>query len=71
VLPVLLTFMAGAAACNLALGERLPIPLIRPEFGKARTGTILGLILGVAVSTGWSFTAWLLVTPHPFGFNLD
>lgn len=70
VLPVLLTFMAGAAACNLALGERLPIPLIRPEFGKARTGTILGLILGVAVSTGWSFTAWLLVTPHPFGFNL-
>jgi ABC-2 type transport system permease protein len=67
-LPVLLVFMAGAAACNLALGEKLPIPLLRPEFGKARTGTILGLILGVFVSTVWSFAAWLLVTPHPFAF---
>jgi ABC-2 type transport system permease protein len=70
VLPVLLTFMAGAAFSNLALGEKLPIPLLRPEFGKARTGTILGLILGVSISTVWSFTAWLLVTPHPFGFSL-
>jgi len=67
-LPVLLAFMAGAAFSNLALGEKLPIPLLRPEFGKARTGTILGLILGVAVSSGWSFAAWLLVTPRPFGF---
>jgi hypothetical protein len=66
--PVMLIFMAGAAISNLALGEKQPIPLLRPEFGKARTGTILGLILGVAVSTAWSFAAWLLVTPHPFGF---
>jgi len=68
VLPVLLSFMAGAAISNLALGEKLPIPLLRPEFGKARTGTVLGLILGVSVSSAWSFAAWLLVTPHPFGF---
>jgi ABC-2 type transport system permease protein len=68
VLPVLMIFMAGAAISNLALGEKLPIPLLRPEFGKVRKGTILGLILGVAVSTAWSFAAWLVVTPHPFEF---
>jgi ABC-2 type transport system permease protein len=68
VLPVMLTFMAGAALSNLALGEKLPIPLLRPEFGKARTGTALGLILGVSVSSVWSFGAWVLVTPYAFGF---
>jgi len=68
-LPVLLVFMAGAAFSNLALGERLPIPLLRPEFGKARTGSILGLILGVSVSSAWAFVAWLLVAPRLFWFG--
>ena len=60
--------MAGVLACNLALGFRLPIPLIRAQFGKAQKGTLLGLILGVAVSSAWALAAWLLVAPHPFGW---
>jgi hypothetical protein len=67
-LPVLLAAMLGVVACNLALGQKFPIPLLRPEFGKARTGTVLGLILGVSVSTAWSFAAWVLVTPDPLTF---
>jgi ABC-2 type transport system permease protein len=67
VLPALLCCMLGAAFSNLALGQRLPIPLMRAEFGKAATGTVLGLILGVAVSTLWAFAAWALVTPDPLG----
>jgi ABC-2 type transport system permease protein len=67
-LPVLLSFMLGAMACNLALGLRMPIPLMRAEFGKTQTGTVLGLILGVSVSSAWALGAWLLVTPHPFAF---
>jgi len=67
-LPVLVAAMLGAMACNLALGLRFPIPLMRPDFGKAQTGTVLGLILGVSVSTAWSFAAWVLVTPNPLAF---
>jgi ABC-2 type transport system permease protein len=65
-LPVLLAGMAGALASNLALGFRLPIPLVRAEFGKVQNGTVLGLILGVGVSSTWALAAWLLVEPHPF-----
>jgi ABC-2 type transport system permease protein len=65
VFPVAVTFMLGAILCNLALGQTLPIPLLRPQFGKTRTGTVLGLILGVSVSTAWAFCAWLLVAPNP------
>jgi ABC-2 type transport system permease protein len=65
VVPVAVTFMLGAILCNLSLGQKLPIPLLRPQFGKARTGTVLGLILGVSVSTAWAFCAWMLVTPNP------
>jgi hypothetical protein len=65
-LPALIACMAGVLACNLALGFRLPIPLIRAQFGKAQKGTLLGLILGVAVSSAWALAAWLLVAPHPF-----
>jgi ABC-2 type transport system permease protein len=67
-LAVFLTAMLGAIGSNLALGHKFPIPLMRPDFGKAQRGTVLGLILGVAVSSAWSFTAWVLVTPDPFGF---
>jgi len=65
VFPVAVTFMLGAILCNLALGQKLPIPLLRPQFGKTRTGTVLGLILGVSVSTAWAFCSWMLVTPNP------
>ncbi len=66
----LLPGMAGALASNLALGLRLPIPLVRADFGKAQTGTVLGLILGVGVSSAWSFAVWLLVAPHALGWLL-
>jgi ABC-2 type transport system permease protein len=65
VFPVAVTFMLGAILCNLSLGQKLPIPLLRPQFGKARTGTVLGLILGVSISTAWAFCSWMLVTPNP------
>jgi hypothetical protein len=65
VFPVAATFMLGAILCNLAIGQTLPIPLLLPQFGKTRTGTVLGLILGVSVSTAWAFCAWLLVAPNP------
>jgi hypothetical protein len=29
---------------------------------------MLGLILGVAVSSVWSLAVWLLVTPHPLAW---
>ena len=67
-LPVLLAGMAGVLAGNLALGFRLPIPLVRAEFGKVQNGTVLGLILGVGVSSAWALAAWLLVEPHPFAW---
>ncbi len=64
-LPALVACMAGVLASNLALGWRLPIPLIRPSFGKAQKGTLLGLILGVAVSSAWGLAAWLCVGKQP------
>ena len=67
-MPVLLAGMAGVLVSNLALGFRLPIPLVRAEFGKVQNGTVLGLILGVGVSSVWAMAAWLLVEPHPFSW---
>lgn len=64
----LLAGLAGVLLCNLTLGLRLPIPLVRAEFGKSQTGTALGLILGVGVSSLWSLAVWLLVAPHPFAW---
>ncbi|HQT39273.1 MAG TPA: hypothetical protein PK231_07595 [Acidocella sp.] len=63
---VLLPAMGGSIICNLLLGQRFPIPLLRPAFGKTQTGTVFGLILGVSASSLWAFIAWLAVTPHPF-----
>lgn len=63
----LLAGLAGVLVSNLALGWRLPIPLVRAAFGKAQTGTVLGLILGLGVSCAWALAAWLLVSPRPFG----
>lgn len=69
-LTILLAAMAGVALCNLVLGNRYPIPLFRPAFGKTQTGTVFGLILGVAVSSLWGLAAWLVVAPHPLtGLN--
>ncbi len=62
---VLLLCLAGALASNLALGQRFPIPLSRAAFGKSQTGTLLGLVLGVSVSSAWALLAWLIATPHP------
>lgn len=67
-LPVLIAGMAGVLVSNLAVGYRIPIPLIRAEFGKAQKGTLLALILGVGVSSVWALAAWLLVEPHPFAW---
>ena len=66
--PVLLVCMALVLACNLAVGVRLPIPLVRASFGKGQTGTVLGLVIGVAVSSAWALAAWLLVAPHAFAW---
>ncbi len=65
---VLLLGMAGAALSNLILGESYPIPLFRPAFGKTQTGTVFGLIIGVAASSLWSLAAWLLTAAHPLSF---
>ncbi|MDE8346453.1 MAG: hypothetical protein POH28_09810, partial [Acidocella sp.] len=59
-LPVVLVGMAGAMISNAMLGWYLPIPLIRTDFGRAQSGTLLGLVYGVAVSSAWAFLAWLL-----------
>jgi ABC-2 type transport system permease protein len=67
VMPALLCGMAGVLMTNLALGLNSPIPLTRAAFGKQQTGTVLGLILGVTVSSFWAIAVWLWVTPHPFG----
>jgi ABC-2 type transport system permease protein len=69
-LPALLACMAGVLASNLALGFRMPIPLIRAEFGKSQNGTLLGLMLGVGVSSVWALAVWLVVAPHPFAWLL-
>jgi ABC-2 type transport system permease protein len=67
-LPVLTAGMACVLVSNLALGFKMPIPLIKAEFGKAGNGTLMGLVLGVGVSSAWSLAAWLLVAPHPFAW---
>jgi ABC-2 type transport system permease protein len=67
-LPVVVAGIVGVVVSNLVLGARLPIPLVRAEFGKSATGTVMGLILGVAVSSAWGLAAWLAVTPHPFAW---
>jgi ABC-2 type transport system permease protein len=64
-LPVLMACMMGVLASNLTLGWRLPIPLIRPPFGKAQKGTLLGLILGVGISSAWALAAWLCLGKQP------
>jgi ABC-2 type transport system permease protein len=68
ILADMLAGMLAVLAANLSLGLRLPIPLIRAEFGKSQTGTVLGLILGVAVSSLFALIVWLAVTPHPFAW---
>jgi ABC-2 type transport system permease protein len=65
---VALAGIAGAAMCNLALAQNFPIPLVRAEFGKAQKGSVLGLMMGVAVSSAWALAAYVMVTPHPFAF---
>jgi ABC-2 type transport system permease protein len=67
-LPVLGVGMAGVMCSNILLGFRFPIPLIRAAFGKSSTGTVMGLVLGVGMSTVWSLGAWLVVSPDPFGW---
>ena len=54
------------ATCRSA--QKMPIPLIRAAIRQTQTGTVLGLILGVAVSSVWALVVWLLVAPHPFGW---
>jgi ABC-2 type transport system permease protein len=67
VMPALLAGMAGVLISNLALGLNSPIPLTRAALGKQQTGTVLGLMLGVSVSSFWAIAVWLWVTPNPFG----
>jgi len=68
VLPVLLAGIAGVLLSNLVVGLKAPIPLIRADFGKKQKGTVLGLILGVAVSSIWALLVWVAVTPDPLGW---
>lgn len=63
---VLLLCMASVLVSNILLGQRFPIPLSRAAFGKSQTGTLLGLVLGVSVSSAWALASWLILTPHPF-----
>lgn len=67
-LPALTLGIAGVLLCNLVLGQKMPIPLVRAGFGKTSTGTVVGLILGVSVSTIWSFLIWLTVAPNPLAW---
>jgi len=57
--------IVGVLLCNLTLGQSLPIPLVRADFGKSQRGTLLGLILGVFMSSVWSFFIWLIAAPAP------
>jgi ABC-2 type transport system permease protein len=66
--PALFGGIIGVLVCNLSLGLSLPIPLVRAEFGKTQQGTLLGLILGVFVSSVWSFAIWLVAAPNPLAW---
>ncbi len=68
---VLLPCLAGVLVCNLVLGRRFPIPLNRAAFGKSQTGTLLGLVLGVSVSSAWALLSWLILAPHPLAGVLE
>lgn len=70
-LPALIFGTAGVLFSNLLLGQKMPIPLVRANFGKTSTGTVLGLILGVSVSSIWSFIIWLAVAPNPLAWLIS
>ncbi len=65
---VLALGLAGVLLSNLVLGQRLPMPLPRPGLGKSQSGTVLGLILGVSVSSFWALGVWLLAAPNPLAW---
>jgi ABC-2 type transport system permease protein len=69
-LPALIFGTAGVLVSNLLLGQKMPIPLVRATFGKTGTGTVIGLILGVSVSSVWSVIMWLLVAHDPLAWLL-
>jgi len=71
--PAALVGICGAILTNLAFAERFPIPLVRAGFGKRQVGSVLGLVIGVAVSSAWAGGAYLMVAPHPaalFSFGM-
>jgi ABC-2 type transport system permease protein len=70
-LPPLIFGVAGVLFSNLLLGQKMPIPLVRASFGKTSTGTVLGLILGVSVSSVWSFLIWFIVAPNPLAWLIN
>lgn len=70
-LPALTFGITGVLFSNLLLGQQMPIPLVRATFGKTSTGTVLGLILGVSVSSVWSFIIWLVVAPNPLAWLIS
>jgi ABC-2 type transport system permease protein len=70
-LPPLIFGVAGVLVSNLLLGQKMPIPLVRASFGKTSTGTVMGLILGVSVSSVWSFIIWVVVAPNPLAWLIS
>jgi hypothetical protein len=70
-LPVLVFGVSGVLFSNLLLGQKMPIPLVRANFGKSSTGTVLGLILGVSVSSVWSFIVWMAIAPNPLAWLIS
>jgi ABC-2 type transport system permease protein len=64
--PAALVGISGAMMSNLAFAERFPIPLVRAGFGKRQVGSVMGLVIGVAVSSAWALGAYLMVAPHPW-----
>jgi ABC-2 type transport system permease protein len=70
-LPALVIGVTGVLLSNLLLGQKMPIPLVRAQFGKTSTGTVLGLILGVSVSSVWSFIIWVAVAPNPLAWLIS
>jgi ABC-2 type transport system permease protein len=70
-MPALICGTAGVLFSNLLLGHKMPIPLVRASFGKTSTGTVLGLILGVSVSSVWSFIIWLAIAPNPLAWLIS